>query len=114
MIGLVRFAWVLNGKPDVDESGAVRGPSSYDVCCQVVSFLVGVEGGVSPSASVVSSQTGNASPMLDNGEMIGAEREMFIIAEWARACLPLLERGTGTALEGAGVGVPTAAAAVGR
>jgi len=53
-------------------------------------------------------------PMLDNGEMIGAERETFIIAEWARACLPLLERGTGTALEGAGVGVPTAAAAVGR
>jgi hypothetical protein len=114
-IGLVPFVW-LNGNPDVDERGAVRGPSSYVVCCHVVAFLVGVEGGVSSSASVVSSQTGNASPppMVDNGEVMGAERERFIIAEWARACLPLWERGTGTALEGAGVGVPVTAAAVGR
>lgn len=49
--------------------------------------------------------------MLDNGEVIGAEREMFIIAEWARACR--LERGTGTGLDGVGV-VTAAVAAVGR
>ena len=96
-----------NGNPDVDVSGAVCGPSSY-VCCHVAFFLVGVEGGVNPSASVVSSQTGNAL-MPDSGEVIGAERERFIIAEWARVCLPLLGRGTATALEDAGVGVPGAA-----
>ena len=45
------------------------------------------------------------------GEVMGAERERFIIAEWVRVCLlPLLwlERGTAIALDDAGVGVPGA------
>jgi len=102
-----------NGNPEVDERGAVRGPSSY-VCCHIALLpLVGVDGGVSPSASVVSSQMGNAPapPMLDSGEVMGAEREKFIIAERERMCClpPLFRRGTGIALEDAGVGVLGAA-----
>jgi len=81
-----------NGNPYVDEIGAVRGPLSY-ACCHAASLLplVGVDGGVKPSASVVSSQMGNV-PMPDAaGEVMGAERERFIIAEWVRVCLlPLL------------------------
>lgn len=102
-----------NGKADTDDRGAVRGPSSY-LCCHIAPlFPVGVDGGVNPSASVVSSQIGNAPapPMLDSGEVMGAERERFIIAERERVCClpPLLGRGTGTALDDAGVGVPGAA-----
>jgi hypothetical protein len=47
--------------------------------------------------------------MVDNGDVMGAERERFIIAEWARVCLPLFGRGTTTAFEDAGVGVLGAA-----
>ena len=63
--------------PDVNVRGAVRGPSSYasNVCCHVPMPRVGVAGGVRPSASVVSSQTGK---LLAAGEAAeGAERETF-------------------------------------
>ena len=94
----------LNGNPAVDESGAVRGPSSND--CNVARLLlIGVDGGVKPSASVVSSQMGNA-PMPPIGEVMGAERETFIIiVECGRVTRPLLGRGTAIALDDAGVGV---------
>lgn len=99
-----------NGNACVDESGAVRGPSSYanNVCCHVLP-LVGVAGGVNPSASVMSSQIGKVWPLATGEVMaIGAERERFI-ADCVRPCpwprLLLLDRGTGTALDETGVGV---------
>jgi hypothetical protein len=113
-----------NGNPEVDERGAVCGPPLAYVCSQddvkslVLRLLVGVEGGVSPSASVISSQIGkppDAEFIIDaKGEVMGAERETFIITDWVRVCrrppLLLVERGTATALDGAGVGVLGAAA----
>lgn len=113
----------------VEARGAVRGPSSKRVCCQVplADFsLVGVEGGdgtSSSSSSVRSSQMGNAPSPMDMecdkpgragmADAMGSERERLRAPLGSRArCLP--PRGTGTDFEGGGVGVPEASGPVWR
>lgn len=113
----------------VEARGAVRGPSSTRDCCQVplADFsLVGVVGGdgtSSSSSSVRSSQMGKAPSPMDMecdkpgragmADVTGSERERLRAPLGSRVrCLP--PRGTGTDLEGGGVGVPEASGPVWR